>query len=95
MAEPIMSQEFYAEAGSLPDSETEWAEKQATFRAWRRDPRFEQFWPIIDRLLAVDYLAARPWAVATEAIRGLQGYDFEAWRQQRDDELNRTNDQMP
>jgi len=95
MTEAIISNEFYGEAASLPHSETEWAEKQATFRAWRGDPRFERFWPILDRLLTVDYAIARRWAVAAEAVRGLQGYDFDAWRQQRALDLKHVNDQMP
>lgn len=95
MVETSISNELYAEAGSLPNSEAAWAEKQKTFRAWRGDRRFERFWPMLDRLLAVDYPAARRWAVAAEAIRGLQGYDLDAWRQQRDVELKQANDQTP
>jgi len=86
--------EFYAKAGHVPDSEAEWAQQQAIFRAWRADGRFEAFWPILDGLLAKDFSATRRWAAAAEAIRGLEGYDFDAWRRQREYDLKHVNDHL-
>ena len=49
---PATREEFYAEAGHLPATPEEWLQQQVTFLAWRADPRFERFWPLIDRFLA-------------------------------------------
>jgi hypothetical protein len=57
-------------------------------QSWRAKARFERYWPIIDRLLAIDFAGTRRWAAAAEAIRGLDGYDFDAWRKQREYDLN-------
>lgn len=93
--EPATAVEFYATAGHVPSSEAEWAGLQATFRSWRADSRFEPFWPIIDRLLSTDFAATRRWAAAAEAARGLEGYDVDAWRQQREFDLKHTDDHLP
>ncbi len=89
--------QFWAKAGHLPDSEAEWAEQQETFRSWRGEPRFEPYWPIIDRLLAVDFAATRRWAAAAQAAQELResGYDFDAWRQQREYDLMHAHDHLP
>ena len=93
--EPAAAREFSVAAGHVPSSEAQWAAQQATFRSWRADSRFEPFWPIIDRLLAIDFDATRPWAAAAEAARGLQGYDFEAWRQQREFDVKHADNHLP
>jgi hypothetical protein len=85
---------FYAKAGHIPTSEAEWREQQAQFRAWRTDARFESYWPIIDRLLALDFADTRRWAVAAEAVRDLQGYDFDAYRQQREYDIKHAGDHV-
>src|SRR5213593_1244032 len=92
--DPAIRDEFYAKASELPNSEAEWAEKQAIFRAWRADARFEAYWPLLDHLLELDFAATRPWAAAAEAIRGLEGYDFDAFRQQREYDLKHANDHI-
>lgn len=47
-------EEFFAEAVHVPDTSAGRAAQRAKFSAWRRDPRFEHFWPSIDRYLAED-----------------------------------------
>lgn len=59
---PATREEFYAEAAHLPATPQEQDTQRAKFRAWRVDPRFERFWPLIDRLLAAD----------TEAVKELR-----------------------
>jgi hypothetical protein len=95
MTERTTSEEFYEKAGHIPDSEVQWAEQQQTLRAWRADPRFECYWPIIDSLLAIDFAGTRRWAAAAEAIRGLDGYDFDAWREVRDYDFKHAHDHLP
>jgi len=51
---PASREEFFAEAAHVPDTPAERAAQQTLFRAWRRDPRFENFWPSLDRYLAED-----------------------------------------
>ncbi|HMC64873.1 MAG TPA: hypothetical protein VKI65_08025 [Gemmataceae bacterium] len=91
------SEEFYTRAGHIPDSEADWAEQQSTFRAWRKDSRFEPYWPIIDGLLAVDFAATQRWAAAARAVQELRetGYDFDAWREQREYDLKHADDHLP
>ncbi len=48
---PASREEFYAEAAHVPQTPEEQEAQEATFRAWRADPRFERFWPLIDRWL--------------------------------------------
>ncbi len=38
---------------------------------------------------------AADWDAAMQAARELDGYDFTAWRQQRDYDLNHANDHLP
>lgn len=49
---PATREEFFHEAVHMPDTPEERAAQQAKFRAWRQDPRFERFWPSLDRYLA-------------------------------------------
>lgn len=49
---PATREEFYGEAAHVPSTPEEWAAQQEKFRAWRSDPRFERFWPLLDRWLA-------------------------------------------
>jgi hypothetical protein len=77
---------FWAFAAKLPSTEAEFAAQQQTFRAWRADPRYELHWPTIDLLLARDFASTQKWAVAQAAAQQLRddGYDFEAWKEQRE-----------
>jgi hypothetical protein len=49
---PASREEFFVEAVHVPDTPEGRAAQQAKFRAWRQDPRFEHFWPSLDRYLA-------------------------------------------
>jgi hypothetical protein len=49
---PATREEFYAEAGHVPATAEERAAQREKFRAWRNDPRFERFWPLLERWLA-------------------------------------------
>jgi hypothetical protein len=51
---PASREEFFAEAVHVPDTPEGRAEQRAKFRAWRQDPRFEGWWPSLDRYLAQD-----------------------------------------
>jgi hypothetical protein len=51
---PASREEFFAEAVHVPETPEERAAQLTTFRAWRQDPRFERFWPSLDRYLAAD-----------------------------------------
>jgi len=81
---PAVAGAFYETAGRIPQTEAEWQSRREALRTWRTDPRFEPYWPVIDHMLAADFAAARRWAAAAEAIRGLTDYDFDAWREQRE-----------
>jgi hypothetical protein len=50
---PATREEFYGEAVHFPETPEERATQQQLFRSWRTDPRFEHFWPLLDRLLRV------------------------------------------
>lgn len=93
--ESATADEFYTVVGRLPDSESDWADEQERLRAWRTNPRFERFWPMIDRLLALDFAATRPWAAAAQAVGELKTYDSDAWRKQREYDLQHANDHLP
>jgi hypothetical protein len=47
-------EEVFAEAVYLPETAEERAAQQAKFRNWRADPRYEFYWPMIERLIEVD-----------------------------------------
>jgi hypothetical protein len=43
--------DVFAEALHRPETPEEHAAQQATFQAWRADPRYEPYWDMIDRWL--------------------------------------------
>src|SRR5262245_8533457 len=92
-------QTFYDLAGRSPDSEAAWAERQDTLRTWRGDPRVEADWPTIDHMLADDFASFRrrnaTMQQARESAGDLEGYDFEACRQQREYDLKHARDHLP
>src|SRR5262245_57599785 len=96
-ATPATAEEFYTEAGHIPETEGEWSDQQARFRAWRAGPRFEPFWGVLDRLLARDFDSTRRWAAAARAAQDLRdtGYDFDAWREQREFDQKHADDHLP
>src|SRR5262249_9724613 len=86
---------FYQLLGQVPESEAEWAERQSTLRGWRTEPHFQPYWPAIDQMLTVDFAGFRRWDVAAEAVGHLDGYDYDAWREQRDYDLTQAHDHLP
>jgi hypothetical protein len=49
---PATRDEFYAEATFLPETPEERSRQEERFKEMRLDPRFERFWPVLDKLLA-------------------------------------------
>ena len=90
---------FYRLIGQVPESVAAWQGRQATLRTWRSDPRFEPYWPSIDHMLTDDFASFRRRAAAmkdaTEGVDGLEGYDFDAWREQREYDLKHAHDHLP
>jgi hypothetical protein len=97
--DPVAREEFYHLIGQVPESEAAWQERQATLRAWRAQPRFGPFWPSIDHMLADDFASCRRRATAMqgamETAHLLEGYDFDAWREQREHDRNHAHDHLP
>lgn len=65
--------QFYAELARVPDTEEGFDAQMVTYRQWRADPRFEAYWPTLDRLLGRDFASARQqaerWATVHEEVR--------------------------
>jgi hypothetical protein len=97
--DPAARERFYHLISQAPESEAAWADRQATLRGWRSDPRFEPYWPSIDHMLTDDFDSFRHRAAAMqaamEAARGLEDYDFDAWRRQREYDLKHARDHLP
>jgi len=68
--------------------------QKALFRTWRNDPRFEPYWTLLDSLIVRDFASTRRWSAAAQAVRELQDYDFEAWREQRDFDRQHADDHL-
>ncbi len=97
--DPAAREEFYHLVGQVPESAAAWEERQTTLRGWRSHSRFQPFWPSIDHMLGDDFASFRRRAVAlkeaAEAVHALEGYDFDAWREQRDYDLKHAHDHLP
>jgi hypothetical protein len=95
--DPAVREEFYTVIGRVPDTEEEWAGRQAKFRAWRSDPRFAAYWPTLDHILESDFTAVRRWKEVAKAAQALResGYDFDAWREQREFDRLHAYDHLP
>ena len=92
---PGARERFYQLVAQVPESEDAWAERLATLRGWRADPGFEPFWPAIDQMLTVDFASFRRRISPAEDAGNLEGYDFDAWREQRDYDLRHARDHLP
>ena len=90
-----VSEQFYRLIGQAPETQTAWVARQATLRGWRSDSRFEPYWTTIDHMLSDDFAAYRRRAAALAAVGDLEGYDFDAWRQQREYDLEHAHDHLP
>lgn len=93
--DPAARETFYHLIGQVPESEAAWTERQATLRSWRSEPRFEPYWPAIDHMLTDDFASLRGRATAKETVAQLEGYDFDAWREQRNYDLKHAHDHLP
>jgi hypothetical protein len=78
---PEVREEFYAEAARLPETEEGFQTQKAIFQNWRNDPRFEQYWPLLDQFLARSFEQMRKWA-SVAAQFPLEAYDEEALHDQ-------------
>jgi hypothetical protein len=86
---------FYQLIGQVPDSEMAWAERQGTLRNWRSDARFEPYWPSIDHLLRDDFTSFRRRVAAMQSVTPLEGYDYDAWHEQREYDRQHAHDHLP
>jgi hypothetical protein len=97
--DPAVRESFYNLIDRVPESEPAWAERQATLRTWRSDPRFQPYWPSINHMLTDDFPSFRRRAASMKAAvlaaRRLEGYDFDAWRQQREYDRKHAHDLLP
>jgi hypothetical protein len=90
---PAARDAFYRLLEQVPESEDAWAKRQATLRGWGADPCFEPYWRVIQQMLTVDFTTfCRRIAAATGQ---LEGYDYDAWRQQRDYDVQHARDHLP
>lgn len=98
-AGPAAREQFYRLVGCIPASDAAWAERQARLSIWRLDPGFEPYWSAIDQMLADDFASCRQRAAAMaqacDSAGALQGYDFDAWRAQREYDLKHAVDHLP
>src|SRR5262249_23933124 len=85
---------FYHLLDQVPEAEAVWAERQATLQSWRSDSRFTPYWPSIDQMLTDDFASLRRRAAARETVGHLEGYDYEAWREQRNYDLKHAHDHL-
>jgi hypothetical protein len=92
--DPTVREAFYDLIGQVPQSEAAWAERQATLKSWRADPRFEPYWPTIDHILTDDFASFRRRAAALKNVGPLEDYDYDAWRKQRDYDLKHAHDHL-
>jgi hypothetical protein len=87
--------EFYAEAACLPESEEAFEKQKTLLRTWRNDPRFETYWPLLNQMLERSFEHVRKWASAMAAVANLEGYDFDAYRKQREFDRQHAGDHLP
>jgi hypothetical protein len=71
--DPVARERFYDLLGQVPESEADWADRQATLRAWRSDARFEPYWPTIDQMLKVDFACFKRRAALAALTGDLEG----------------------
>jgi hypothetical protein len=93
--DPTAREEFNRLLEQVPESGLAWERRLDQLQAWRREPRFETYWQLIDQMLTVDFPSFRRKVAATEAGGRLDGYDFDAWRRQRDYDLKHAHDHLP
>jgi hypothetical protein len=91
--DPATREAFDRLVADVPNSEAAWAARLDTLRAWRADARFEPYWPVIEQMLTVDFGSFQRRA----AIRpgGFEGYDFDAWSEQRQYDQEHAHHHIP
>jgi hypothetical protein len=87
--------EFWVEAARLPENPEAFEAQKTLFRTWRADARYQPYWPLLDELLNRSFDHVQKWAAAAQAARELTDYDYEAWRRQRDYDLQQAHDHRP
>ena len=88
------SDEFYAELARLPETAEAYEAQKAIFRQWRSDPRFEAYWQVLDHALVRSFEQVRKWIEARAALVDLEGYDFDAYRKQRECDQQHAGDHV-
>lgn len=91
--DPAARQAFDQLVAVVPQSETAWAARLETLRAWRADARFEPYWPVIDQMVTVDFGSFQRRAATRPG--GFDGYDFSAWSAQREFDQEHAHDHIP
>jgi hypothetical protein len=81
---PSVSDEFYAELARLPETVEAYEAQKAIFRQWRSDARFEPYWQVLDHALVRSFEQVQKWIASIAALQELEGYDFDAYRKQRE-----------
>jgi hypothetical protein len=92
---PEVRDEFYAELGRLPETVEAYEAQLVIFRKWRKDPRFQPYWGVLDHALVRTFEEMRKWIEARAAVADLEGYDFEAYRKQREYDQQHAGDHLP
>jgi|ERR1022692_4327251 hypothetical protein len=91
---PEVRDEFYAELARLPETEEAYELQKVIFRQWRNDPRFEPYWVVLDHALVRSFEEVRKWAEARAAVADLDGYDFDAYKKQREYDQQHAGDHL-
>ncbi len=91
---PSVGDEFYAQLGRLPETVEPFEAQKAIFREWRSDPRFKPYREVLDHALARSFDQTQKWIAARAAVADLEGYDFEAYRKQRECDQQHAGDHV-
>jgi len=92
---PAVRDVFWTEVRRLPDSPEAFESQKSVFRKWRGDPGFQPYWAVLDELLKRNFDTVRKWAAAFDAVTDLKGYDYDAWRKQRECDRLHAGEHMP
>ena len=91
---PEVRDEFYAELARLPETVEAYEAQKAIFRTWRSDTRFEPYWQVLDHAIDRTFEEVQKWIVAIAALPELEGYDFDAYRAQRECDIRHAGDHV-
>ncbi len=79
---PSVRDAFWAELARVPETDSAFETQKVVLRAWRTDPCFEPYRPLLDECLARTFDQVRKWA-AIQAQLPLHEFDYEAVRTQK------------